>query len=331
MSGLIVGAVGAICAILGGTHKILFLRLMGTFMVGAASASGYQARFAAIDLATAGNRSKNLSIVVWGSTVGAVAGPNLMQPAGDFARYLNLPRLVGPYFIATTSLALAAIVIFVFLRPDPYLIANLSADGVTQNKHQTIKSALKHIRQIPQALFAVSAIGIGHLAMVSIMIMTPVHMSHMEVALSIIGLVISVHVLGMYAFSPLIGALSDRLGRVKVIQIGIILLLASAAIAGRTSAMNTLPLGFGLFLLGLGWSCTMIAGSTLLSESVSVEMKPASQGASDLVMNLMGATGGAISGVIIGFFSYGWLCTFTAILVATVGFWSLKIKAGQGL
>jgi MFS family permease len=167
--------------------------------------------------------------------------------------------------------------------------------------------------------------------MVSIMIMTPVHMSHMEVALSIIGLVISVHVLGMYAFSPLIGALSDRLGRVKVIQIGIILLLASAAIAGRTSAMNTIQLGFGLFLLGLGWSCTMIAGSTLLSESVSVEMKPASQGASDLVMNLMGATGGAISGVIIGFFSYGWLCTFTAILVATVGFWSLKIKAGQGL
>jgi hypothetical protein len=75
----------------------------------------------------------------------------------------------------------------------------------------------------------------------------------------------------------------------------------------------------------------MIAGSTLLSESVSVEMKPASQGASDLVMNLMGATGGAISGVIIGFFSYGWLCTFTAILVAAVGFWSLKIKTGQGL
>jgi len=331
MSGLIVGAVGAICAILGGTHKILFLMLIGTFMVGAASASGYQARFAAIDLATAGNRSKNLSIVVWGSTVGAVAGPNLMQPAGDFARYLNLPRLVGPYFIATASLALAAIVIFVFLRPDPYLIANLSADGVTQNKHQTIKSALKHIRQIPHALFAVSAIGIGHLAMVSIMIMTPVHMSHMEVALSVIGLVISVHVLGMYAFSPLIGAMSDRLGRVKVIQIGIILLLASAAIAGRTSAMNTIQLGIGLFLLGLGWSCTMIAGSTLLSESVSVEMKPASQGASDLVMNLMGATGGAISGVIIGFFSYGWLCTFTAILVAIVGSWSLKIKAGQGL
>ena len=331
MSGLIAGAIGSVCAILGGTHRILFLMLVGTFMVGAASASGYQARFAAIDLATARNRSKNLSIVVWGSTVGAVAGPNLMQPAGDFAHYLNLPRLVGPYFIAATSLSLAVIVIFIFLRPDPYLIANLSADGITQNKPQTIKAALKHIRHIPQALFAVSAIGIGHLAMVSIMIMTPVHMSHMDVALSVIGLVISVHVLGMYAFSPLIGALSDRLGRAKVIQIGILILLAAAAIAGVTPSMNTIQLGFALFLLGLGYSCTMIAGSTLLSESVSVEMKPASQGASDLVMNLMGAAGGAISGVIIGFFSYGWLCTFTAILVALVGSWSLKIKAGQGI
>ncbi len=274
MSGFIVGVVGAILAILGGTHKILFLMLAGAFMVGAASASGYQARFAAIDLATNESRSKNLSFVVWGSTVGAVAGPNLMQPAGDFAHFLHLPRLVGPYFIAATSLTLATIVIFFFLKPDPYLIANLSSDGVTQKKHETTKAALKHIRKIPHALFAVSAIGVGHLAMVSIMVMTPVHMSHVDVALSVIGLVISVHVLGMYAFSPIVGALSDKLGRVRVIQIGVVILLAAATVAGFTPAMDSVPLGLALFLLGLGWSCTMIAGSTFLSESVSVEMKP---------------------------------------------------------
>jgi MFS family permease len=326
MSGFIVGVVGAILAILGGTHKILFLMLAGAFMVGAASASGYQARFAAIDLATNESRSKNLSFVVWGSTVGAVAGPNLMQPAGDFAHFLNLPRLVGPYFIAATSLTLATIVIFFFLKPDPYLIANLSSDGVTQKKHETTKAALKHIRKIPHALFAVSAIGVGHLAMVSIMVMTPVHMSHVDVALSVIGLVISVHVLGMYAFSPIVGALSDKLGRVRVIQIGVVILLAAATLAGFTPAMDSVPLGLALFLLGLGWSCTMIAGSTFLSESVSVEMKPSSQGASDLVMNLMGAVGGAASGLIIGAFSYGWLCVFVGILVFALGAWSLKIK-----
>ena len=302
---------------------------LGAFMVGAASASGYQARFAAIDLATPANRSKNLSLVVWGSTVGAVTGPNLMQPAGDFAHFLHLPRLVGPYFIAGTSLTLATIVIFFFLKPDPYLTANMSSDGVTQKKHETTRAALKHIRQIPHALFAITAVGIGHLAMVSIMVMTPVHMSHVDVTLSVIGLVISVHVLGMYAFSPLVGALSDRLGRVRVIQIGVVILMAAAATAGLAPAMNAIQLGIGLFLLGLGWSCTLIAGSTLLSETVSVEMKPSSQGASDLVMNLMGAVGGAASGVIIGFLSFGWLCFFIATLVFALGVWSFAIKGDR--
>ena len=326
MIGYSVGVIGSILAILGGTHKILFLMLSGTFLVGAASASGYQARFAAIDLATSVNRSKNLSIVVWGSTVGAVAGPNLMQPAGNFSHLLNLPRLVGPYFIAGVSLSLATIVIFFFLKPDPYLTANLSSDGVTQKKLETTRAALKHIRTIPNALFAVAAIGVGHLAMVSIMVMTPVHMSNMDVALSVIGLVISVHVLGMYAFSPIVGALSDKLGRVRVIQIGILILIAAATLAGLAPDMQTVPLGFALFLLGLGWSCTLIAGSTFLSESVSVEMKPASQGASDLVMNLMGALGGAASGLIIGLLSFGWLCAFVGSLILALGVWSLKIK-----
>ena len=326
MIGYSVGVIGSILAILGGTHKILFLMLTGTFLVGAASASGYQARFAAIDLASIENRSKNLSIVVWGSTVGAVAGPNLMQPAGNFSHLLNLPRLVGPYFIAGVSLSLATIVIFFFLKPDPYLTANLSSDGVTQKKHETTRAALRHIRAIPNASFAVASIGVGHLAMVSIMVMTPVHMSHMDVALSVIGLVISVHVLGMYAFSPIVGALSDKLGRVRVIQIGILILIAAATLAGLAPDMQTIPLGFALFLLGLGWSCTLIAGSTFLSESVSVEMKPSSQGASDLVMNLMGALGGAASGLIIGVFSFGWLCVFVGSLILALGVWSLKIK-----
>ncbi len=326
MSGYLIGVVGAVLAILGGTHKILFLMLTGAFMVGAASASGYQARFAAIDLATPENRSRNLSFVVWGSTVGAVTGPNLMEPAGNFAHFLHLPRLVGPYFIAAISLGFASIVVFFFLKPDPYLTANMAKDGVTQKKHETTRAALKHIREIPHALFAITAVGVGHLAMVSIMVMTPVHMSHVDVTLSVIGLVISVHVLGMYAFSPLVGALSDKLGRVRVIQIGVIILLAAAIIAGLSPAMNPFTLGIGLFLLGLGWSCTLIAGSTHLSESVSVEMKPSSQGASDLVMNLMGAIGGASSGVIISILSFGWLCGFIAVLVAALGMWSLKIK-----
>ena len=184
------GVIGAVLAIFGGSHKILFFMLLGAFMVGAASASGYQARFAAIDLATPENRSKNLSFVVWGSTIGAVTGPNLMEPSGKFAEFFGLPKLVGPYFIAASTLLLAVIVIQLFLKPDPYLTANTGADGKSKNKHETVRAALAHIREYPKALFAIAAVAIGHLAMVSIMVMTPVHMAHFDVTLRIIGFVI---------------------------------------------------------------------------------------------------------------------------------------------
>ena len=324
-TGFVAGVIGSLLAILGGSHKNFVLMLTGTFLVGAASAAGYQARFAAVDLATNETRAKQLSFVVWGSTVGAVTGPNLMQPAGNLAESLSLPRLTGPYVVAATTLSLAIIVIQLFLRPDPFLTAAAQSGSVNKPKGAT-KYALRHIRSNPKALFAILSIAIGHVAMVSIMVMTPVHMAHVDVTLTIIGLVISVHVLGMYAFSPLVGALSDRLGRIRVIQIGVITLLASSLVSGLAAAADAVVLGIGLFLLGLGWSCTLIAGSAFLTESVDPEMKTSSQGASDLVMNLSGALGGALAGVIIGTLSYGWLCAFAAIPVATLGMWSLSIK-----
>ena len=325
--GYSVGVVGALLAIFGGTHRILFFMLLGAFMVGAASASGYQARFAAIDLATPENRSKDLSFVVWGSTIGAVTGPNLMEPSGVFASYLGLPKLVGPYFIAAFTLFLSVVVIQFFLKPDPYLTANKAIEGIPTKKRETTRSALAHVREYPIALFAIASVAIGHLAMVSIMVMTPVHMAHFDSTLQIIGLVISVHVLGMYAFSPLVGALSDKIGRIKTIQVGIVILIASALISGLAPHHDSFTLGIGLFLLGLGWSFTLIAGSTLLSETVSLEMRPSTQGASDLVMNLMGAGGAAIGGVIIGFFSYAALCYATGLVVVALGIWSLRVKS----
>ena len=319
------GVIGSILAILGGSHHNIVLMLMGTFMVGAASAAGYQARFAAIDLATNETRAKQLSFVVWGSTIGAVTGPNLMQPAGNLAESLGLPRLVGPYLISATTLILAIVVISIFLRPDPYLIAN--KESASKRQKGSTKKALTHIRHNPKALFAILSIAIGHVAMVSVMVMTPVHMAHVDVTLTVIGLVISVHVLGMYAFSPLVGSLSDRLGRVRVIQIGIATLLLSTVISGFARADDAYTLGVGLFLLGLGWSCTLIAGSAYLSESVDADFKASSQGASDLVMNLSGAGGGALAGVIIGTLSYGWLCLAAAIPVLFLGVLSIRIPA----
>ena len=322
--GYLAGVLGSILAIIGGSSKTLAFMLIGTFLVGAASAAGYQARFAAIDLASDEHRAKHLSFVVWGLTIGAVIGPNLMDPSGRLAESLGLPHLVGPYLISTTTLLLSTLVIQLFLKPDPYLTAR-SMRGESGSEKRQIKKALSHIVENPRALFAILAISTGHIAMVTIMVMTPVHMKHVDATLTIIGLVISIHVLGMYAFSPLVGSLSDRIGRVNTIRIGVMTLLLAAVVAGRAHADDATQLGIGLFLLGLGWSFTLIAGSTFLTESVVPELKTSAQGASDLVMNLSGAFGGAIAGVVIATLSYGWLCALAAIPVSFLGIWSLRI------
>ena len=322
--GYLSGVLGSILAIIGGSSKLLPFMLIGTFFVGAASAAGYQARFAAIDLASDDHRARHLSFVVWGLTIGAVIGPNLMDPSGRLAELLGLPHLVGPYLISTVTLLLSTLVIQFFLKPDPYLTAR-TLRGEAGSERREIKKALRHIAENSRALFAILAISTGHIAMVTIMVMTPVHMKHVDVTLTIIGLVISIHVLGMYAFSPLVGSLSDRIGRINTIRIGVLTLLLAALVSGRAHADDAIQLGIGLFLLGLGWSFTLIAGSTFLTESVTQELKASAQGASDLVMNLSGAFGGAIAGVVIATLSYGWLCALAAIPVSLLGIWSLRV------
>lgn len=319
------GAFGALVAIFGGTERSLFLMLLGTLLVGAASASALQARFAATDLALPESRSKQLSLVVWGSTVGAVAGPNLMGPSGTVAESLGLPRLVGPYLLALTTLTLGAAVIQIFLKPDPYLLASKFQHGaLVKPPLLPLRKSLQRIKSEPKSLFSIATIAVGHAVMVSIMVMTPVHMAHVDVTIEVIGLVISIHILGMYAFSPIVGWLSDRLGRVLMIRVGLVILLLSALVSGLSSADNAVTMGSGLFLLGLGWSFTLIAGSALLTESVDGDFKSSAQGASDLIMNLTGAIGGAFAGVIIGFLGYGWLCLISTIPVFILALASLS-------
>ena len=324
--GYAAGVIGSLLAIFGGVNSNIYLMLIGSFLVGSASASAFQARFAAIDLVEEAHRAKQLSYVVWGSTVGAVTGPNLMAPAGDLAEHFGLPRLTGPYMISATTLTFASLLIFLFLKPDPYLTALGEGKSYAAGKKH-IKEALSDIWHKPVALFAILSIAIGHLVMVSVMVMTPVHMAHVDVSLKIIGLVISVHVIGMYAFSPVVGGISDRIGRIRTIQVGLLILLTSSLVAGTAAADDVPRLGIGLFLLGLGWSFTLIAGSALLSSSVDPTLKTSSQGASDLVMNLAGAGGGAIAGVIISALTYGWLCAFAVVPVIGLAIWSASFKS----
>ena len=318
LSGYSIAMAGALVVVVAGSQHWLVPTLAGILLLGAASASSYQARFAAIDLATPESKSRDLSLVVWGSTVGSVVGPNLLAPAGQLATALSLPKLTGPYVIAATAVGISVVIVGLFLRPDPYLVAREYA-GVATSDRPALRATLRHITQRPDALLGATAISFGHLAMIAVMVMTPVHMKHMDLSLTIIGLVISIHVLGMFAFSPVVGMLADRIGPRRVVQIGVVALLLATGVAGTAPEMGTSQLMVGLFLLGLGWSCTLIAGSTLLSSGVDDTFRSSSQGASDLIMNLMGAFGGVFGGVVISLLSYGWLCALTALPVALLG------------
>jgi MFS family permease len=321
VAGYGVGAVGAVVVVLGAATRTLELVYLGCLLLGSASAASYQARYAAADLAPADRRGQALSVVVWASTVGAVLGPNLLQVSGDLATPLGLPQLAGPYLVATVCLLLAVAILFLRLRPDPYLVARRLAAAAGDASSRTkgrLRDGIAHVRRHRRAQLGIASVALGHTVMVMVMVMTPVHMHHVDVTLQLIGLVVSVHVFGMYALSPVVGWCADHVGRLPVMLTGVGLLATACVLAARAPADDVLALGVALFLLGLGWSCTLIAGSTLLVEDVDPGDRPAVQGASDLTMNVAGAVGGAVAGVIVAVSSYAALCAVALVPVTAL-------------
>jgi MFS family permease len=315
-----IGAVGAVVVVIAAVLASLPLVLLGCFLVGVASASTYQARYAATDLSLPEHRARDLSWVVWAGTIGAVLGPNLLELSGHLGVALGLPKLAGPYVVAAIALTATALIVLVFLRPDPYLLAvdRRTAPGDSAHK-PSLRDGFHHLHGRPRAVLGIVSIALGHVVMVMVMVMTPVHMAHVDVTLQLIGLVISVHIAGMYAFSPVVGWLVDRVGRAPVIALGVVILAAACIIAGLAPGDDVTMLGVGLLLLGLGWSCTLIAGSTLVTDEVEEAERPAVQGLSDLTMNAAGALGGVVAGVVVLATSYAVLCATALVPVIVLG------------
>lgn len=306
----IIGIIGAITVILGAKMGQIAIALPGMVLMGGGTTATLQSRYAATDLAQPRNRGRDLSIVVWATTIGSVVGPNLAETMGDMAQKVNLPRLAGPYMMTIVVFAAAMVLLQIMLRPDP-LVASEEMLGVdrlaARAKPMPLKAALALILSIPAAKVGLASMALGQAVMTAVMSMTPVHLDHANASLGVIGAIISGHIAGMYIASPLVGIAADRFGRRPVIAIGIVTLLVSFLIAGTAKGNEHTQLMVGLFLLGLGWSCTMIAGSTLLTESLPAETRPRAQGAADLSMGICGAAAGLSAGVIVGFGSYGLL------------------------
>ena len=316
------GAAGAGVIVLAATWRSPVLLFVGLFLFGGGSAANYQARYTAVDLADPARRGRQLSLVVWATTIGAVAGPNLAPLADGTLQRFGAVEYSGPFVYSALAFAVGALVVFALLRPDPLQLARSLAEdpglgaGVVQ---QGVRAAWREVVASPAARLGVASVAIGHLVMIAVMAMTPIHIAeagHPD-KLRVVGIVLSLHIAGMYALSPVTGWLTDRIGRRPVILGGTALLVAACAVAG-TAGHHTGRLSLGLILLGLGWSATMVAGSTLLSESVGLANKPAVQGLSDLVMGLAGASAGALSGLVMAWSSYAALTALAAVAVVPV-------------
>jgi MFS family permease len=352
------GALGAILVVTAAHLHWLPLFFVGMLLFGGGTAANLQARYTAVDLSPPERRGRQLSIIVWATTLGAVAAPNLVNAADAAVRPWGLPELTGPFVLSALAFGTVALIITLALRPDPLLTARAYSaappvvGGTPTGCHDNpvsappaptppaptqaaptqaaparagFRHALAFLVATPAARLGVGAIAIGHLVMVSVMSMTPVHMRDMVHGdlLTVVGIVLSLHIVGMYAFAPVVGWLADRLGRRAVILGGLGLLLCACAVAG-TSGHSMVRLTCGLALLGLGWSGTMVGGSTLVTDATPLADRPSVQGLTDLCMGLAGALGGALSGLIVELSGYPTLTLLAA--VATVPLLGLALR-----
>ena len=315
----LVGALGAALAITATATGAFWMLLVGTTLFGASTTANSQARYAATDLAVPERRGRQLSWVVWATTIGSVLGPNMVGPGKAVAGVLGLPPLAGAWVFSCLGFLLAAVLLHLALRPDPLLTARRLAGAETDRppgREGNVADGLRTIAATPTALWATSAVTVGHVVMVSVMVMTPLHMRHGQAEIELIGLVISLHILGMYGLAPVTGQLTDRLGARPVVLLGVGLLVLACALSALSQDGFSAGLTAGLVLLGLGWSCTFVAGSGTVAGAVPVQDRASVQGAADLVMGLTAALGGALAGVVMDVFGYAVLCAVAALAAA---------------
>ncbi|HWK77483.1 MFS transporter [Microbacterium sp.] len=315
--------IGIGIVILAAALHVFPLLLVGIVLIGAGNAGNLQSRFAATDLASSHHRGRDLSIVVWATTVGGVAGPLLLGPGEVLGQAIGMPPQTGSYLFSLVAQVAAFVLYIVALRPDPLLLAQrIMAAGADQN---TVEERRDHPLVARYAMFAIAA---SHVTMASVMAMTPIHLAHMAHGAhgghatpadisSLVGVTIAMHVAGMYALSPVFGILADRWGRLRVVLLGQALLAASLLFAmfANDQAWGVMV---ALVLLGLGWSAATVSGAALLTEATMPALRTRRQGRSDSLMSFSAAGGAVLAGVILSNFQYGGLAVAASVLVLAI-------------
>jgi MFS family permease len=302
LGGLGIGVVGAILAVGAVMADSIVLLLVASALTGFANGVGNLGRYVAADLVPPERRASAIGMVVWGSTIGAVSGPNLVAPAGTLADTLGLPTLAGAYVLTVGFIGLAAVLAFVMLRPEPYALADPSA--LELHPDDGTAPSLPTIIVRPRVLVALVTLVAGQVVMVLIMTMTPIHLTDHGHGLSTVGFVLSAHTFGMFALSPISGRLTDRFGSPAVIGAGLATLGVAALLAALAPPDGGLLLTLALFLLGYGWNLGFVAGSAMLTRGLALAERTRVQGLSDGLVWSSGAVASLSSGVVVAGASY---------------------------
>jgi MFS family permease len=298
--GYVTGAAGALLAIVAAELGDMTLLLAGSAALGAANAAIFLTRYAAADLGGDAGRGRALGLVFFATAFGAVASPNLLGPSGDLAEALGLARLAGLYLVALVAFLAAGALVAALPR-------HALPVGSERVSRRQLRTGLRGAR-LPLVI-----LGVTNLVMVAMMAIAPVHLMTHGHGLDLVGVVISLHVLCMFAPSPLTGWLADRAGSLRVAATGAVLVVA----AGASGAVLDLSGGWSmtamLALLGLGWNAGVVGGSTMLAASVPVALRPQAEGVGEVAMGLAAGAGAPIAGVIVAVGDIGALSIACAI------------------
>ena len=310
--------IGGLIAGVGAETKTLWIFILGLFLFGNGQAANLLSRYAATDLAQPNNRGSAMSRILFASTFGAVFGPLLIRPAEDLGMSLfGWNQYTGPWVFSGVFFLTSLVNTTVRLRPDPLEVAGgLNSQAASGTPKRSFKDVWRIFKGSSDGRLALTSMVISQMTMVAVMTMTPVHLKgHGHETVS--AYVISLHIVGMYAFSPLIGKFSDLRGRQNTIKIGALLLMGStvmSALAGDSPAL----LFPSLWLLGIGWSFGLIGGSSLLVDSVATESRVRVQGTADLMMSFFGGMAGFSSGFIRKAIGFHWLSNLGTVLAAVL-------------
>ena len=314
---LLIGAVGSAIAATGGELRWFPLFVVGMVAFGAGQAATLQQRYVAADLAPRSQQGAAIAAIVWIGTLGAVLGPMLTPAEKRLGTALGLDELVGPFVVASGLFVVAALVIWVRLRPDPLaVVGGIDPHAERTRPLQVVRSSASVIWASPGARLGLAAMAASQAAMVGVMTMTPPHMKDHDHA-DLSAFVIAVHIVGMYGLAPVVGRYVDRFGAVRSIQVGAVVLGAgtiATVVAGYVPALMFV----GLFFLGLGWNIGLIGGTTLLTASVPAPSRVEVQGTGDLTMSLCGATAAFGSGFVKDSFGFHLLADGAAALAAAL-------------